>query len=101
MIASLAGLEATRSVELVGEASRLQGGKRRITHVTEVVGMEQDVIIMQDIFRYIQDGINEAGQTRGRFVCTGVRPKFMDRLEAAGVRLPASTFRERVMLVDE
>lgn len=93
--------QISSAVDLIIQASRLQGGKRRITHITEVVGMEQDVIIMQDIFRYIQDGINEAGQTRGRFVCTGVRPKFMDRLEAAGVRLPASTFRERVMLVDE
>lgn len=62
--------------------------------------MEQETIVMQDIYRYEQDGIDENGNARGRFIATGVRPNFMDRLESAGVRLPASAFRERVMLVD-
>ena len=62
--------------------------------------MEQDTIVMQDIYRYVQDGIDEMGRAFGRFVSTGVRPKFMQRLESAGVRLPASAFRERVMLED-
>jgi len=56
--------------------------------------------VMQDIYKYEEDGIDETGRARGRFVSTGIRPTFMDRLEAAGVRLPASAFRERVMLVD-
>jgi pilus assembly protein CpaF len=63
--------------------------------------MEQETIVMQDIFNYVQDGINEEGTARGRFVAQGIRPNFMDRLEAVGVRLPNSTFRERVMLVDD
>ena len=88
------------AVDIIIQASRLQGGKRRITHITEIVGMEQDTIVMQDIYQYEQDGIDESGVARGRFVATGVRPNFMDRLEAAGVRLPASAFRQRVMLVD-
>ena len=88
------------AVDIVIQASRLQGGKRRVTHITEIVGMEQDTIVMQDIYHYEQDGIDESGMARGRFVATGVRPNFMDRLEAAGVRLPASAFRQRVMLVD-
>jgi pilus assembly protein CpaF len=89
------------AVDIIIQANRLQGGKRRVTHITEVVGMEQETIVMQDIFNYVQDGINEEGTARGRFVAQGIRPNFMDRLEAVGVRLPNSTFRERVMLVDD
>ena len=50
------------------------------------------------IFKFEQTGIAEDGKAKGRFISTGVRPQFMDRLEAAGVRLPASTFRERIMM---
>jgi len=88
------------AVDLVVQANRLQGGPRKITHITEVVGMEQETIVMQDIYHYSQEGINEAGRAYGRFEATGIRPTFMDRLEQAGVRLPASAFRQRVMLVD-
>ena len=62
--------------------------------------MENETIVMQDIFKFIQDGVDEEGRARGRFICTGVRPKCMDRLEACGIKLPASIFRERVMLAD-
>jgi len=88
------------AVDLIIQANRLQGGSRRVTHITEVVGMEQETVVMQDIYHYVRDGLDESGRTRGRFVATGVRPNFMDRLEAAGVRLPSSAFRERVMMVD-
>ncbi len=88
------------AVDLIIQASRLQGGKRRVTHITEVVGMEQDTVVMQDIYKYVQDGIDEAGAARGRFVATGIRPNFMHRLESVGIRLPGSAFRERVMLND-
>ena len=88
------------AVDLIVQASRLQGGPRKITYVTEVLGMEQDTIVMQDIFRYEQDGIDENGRAYGRFVSTGIRPTFMSRLESSGVRLPSSAFRERVMLED-
>src|SRR4029077_8016974 len=88
------------AVDLVVQANRLQGGPRKITHITEIVGMEQDTIVMQDIYHYVQEGINEAGRAFGRFEATGVRPAFMERLESAGVRLPASAFRQRVMLND-
>lgn len=92
--------QISSAVDLIVQANRLQGGPRKVTHITEVVGMEQDTIVMQDIFTYTQDGIDEEGRARGRFVCTGVRPKAMERLEAAGVKLPASIFRERMMLAD-
>jgi pilus assembly protein CpaF len=88
------------AVDLIIQANRLQGGVRRVTHITEVVGMEQDTIIMQDIYKYVQNGIDESGRARGHFESTGIRPTFMPKLEAAGVRLPASAFRQRVMLQD-
>ncbi|MEE2937303.1 MAG: CpaF family protein, partial [Planctomycetota bacterium] len=86
------------AVDILIQANRLQGGPRRITAITEVVGMEQDTIVMQDIYKFAQKGVNEEGKAFGQFECTGVRPSFMDKLESAGVRLPASAFRERVML---
>jgi pilus assembly protein CpaF len=88
------------AVDLIVQAARLQGGPRKITHITELVGMEQDTVVMQDIYKYEKDGIDDAGRAYGRFIATGVRPTFMDRLEAAGVRLPSSAFRERVMMED-
>jgi len=88
------------AVDLIVQAARLQGGARKITYITEVVGMEQDTVVMQDIYRYEKLGVDENGRAYGRFVATGIRPTFMPRLEAAGVRLPASAFRERVMMED-
>ncbi|MCA9179339.1 MAG: CpaF family protein [Planctomycetales bacterium] len=86
------------AVDLIIQANRLQGGPRRITHITEICGMEQDTVVMQDIFRFNQEGLDENGRATGHFQATGVRPAFMSKLEAAGVRLPASMFRERVLL---
>ncbi len=88
------------AIDLVIQASRLQGGPRKVTHITEVVGMEQDTVVMQDIYKYEKEGVDETGRAYGKFMATGVRPVFMARLEAAGVRLPSSAFRERVMLED-
>ncbi|MEM6330875.1 MAG: CpaF family protein, partial [Planctomycetota bacterium] len=88
------------AVNLIVQANRLQGGPRKVTHITEILGMEQDTIVMQDIFKFVQDGVDENGRAVGHFVSTGIRPSFMDRLEQAGVRLPGSTFRERVMMRD-
>ena len=92
--------QISSAVDLIVQANRLQGGPRKITHITEVVGMEQDTVVMQDIYHYVIEGINESGRAVGRFEATGVRPTFMDRLESAGVRLPASAFRQRTMLQD-
>lgn len=88
------------AVHLIIQANRLQGGIRRVTHITEIVGMEQDTVVMQDIYRYVQTGIDETGRARGYFEATGVRPSFMTKLESAGIRLPASAFRQRIMLQD-
>jgi pilus assembly protein CpaF len=88
------------AVDLIVQANRLQGGPRKITHITEVVGMEQDTVVMQDVYRYEQTGVDENGRAHGAFMATGIRPTFMSRLEACGIRLPSSAFRQRVMLED-
>ena len=92
--------QVASAVDLIVQASRLQGGKRRVTHITEVCGMEQDTLIMQDIYKYNQEGVDNSGAATGYFEATGIRPKCMDRLEAAGIRLPGSAFRQRKMLMD-
>ncbi len=85
------------AVDLIIQVNRLQGGPRKVTHITEVLNMEQDTVIMQDIFLFVQDGIDENGRAYGHFEATGVRPAFMDRLESAGVRLPSNLFANRVL----
>ena len=83
------------AVNMIIQVNRLQGGPRRITSITEVCGMEQDAIIMQEIFKFVQDGITEEGKAFGHFEATGVRPSFMSRLEQSGIRLPANLFAQR------
>jgi pilus assembly protein CpaF len=85
------------AVHLIIQANRLQGGPRKITHITEVLNMEQDTVIMQDIFLFVQDGIDENGRAYGHFEATGVRPSFMQRLEQGGVRLPTNLFAARTL----
>jgi pilus assembly protein CpaF len=92
--------QISSAVDLIIQANRLQGGPRKITSITEVLGMEQDVIIMQDIFKYKQLGIDQNGRTYGQFEASGVRPSFVPRLEAAGIKLPSNLFQERVLMRD-
>jgi pilus assembly protein CpaF len=80
------------AVNLFAQVSRFSDGTRRITHITEVVGMEQDVITLQDVFLFEKTGIKEDGKVTGRFRATGIRPKFYDRLKACGIVLPAQMF---------
>jgi len=88
------------AVDIIIQANRLQGGPRKVTNICEICGMEQDVIIMQDVFRYKQLGIDQNGRAFGQFEATGVRPKFISKLEAAGIRLPTNLFQERILLRD-
>jgi pilus assembly protein CpaF len=80
------------AVDLFVQTSRFSDGTRRITHITEVVGMEQDVISLQDVFLFEKTGIAESGKVSGRFRATGVRPKFYERLRASGITLPMQIF---------
>jgi pilus assembly protein CpaF len=79
------------AINLIVHQERLRDGSRHITYITEVQGMEGDVITMTDLFVFEQTGI-EAGRVVGRLRPTGLRPKFMDRIEASGIHLPASVF---------
>ena len=79
------------AIDLVVHTERFRDGSRKVTYITEVQGMEGDIIVMQDIFRFEQAGV-EGGKVIGRLKPTGVRPKFMDQIEAADIRLPASIF---------
>jgi pilus assembly protein CpaF len=92
--------QISSAVDLIIQANRLQGGPRKVTSIVEVMGMEQDMIIMQEIFRYRQLGIDQNGRSYGQFESTGVRPSFVNRLEAAGIKLPSNLFTERVLLRD-
>jgi pilus assembly protein CpaF len=92
--------QISSAVDLIIQANRLQGGPRKVTSISEVCGMEQDIIIMQEIFRYRQLGIDQNGRAFGQFEATGVRPTFVSRLEAAGIKLPSNLFQERVLLRD-
>jgi len=76
---------------LVVHVSRLGDGSRKIVNVTEVQGMEGDTVVMQDVFKYVQTGAREGGVT-GYLTATGVRPKFMEKLEAMGITVPAGMF---------
>jgi pilus assembly protein CpaF len=74
--------------------SRLSDGSRKVVKVTEITGMEGDVITMQDIFLFEQTGVTEDGRVMGRLKATGIRPKFIDRLEVSGIHLPEEIFDE-------
>lgn len=79
------------AIDLVVHQERLRDGSRKVVQVTEVSGMEGDVITMTDIFVFEQTGI-ENNKVIGRFRPTGLRPKFMEKIEAAGIHLPPSVF---------
>lgn len=82
------------AIDLIIHQSRMQDGTRKVTFVTEVIGMEGDVITMQDIFRFEQTAV-EDGKVLGELVPTGLRPKYMDKIEAYGIHLPPSIFSKR------
>ncbi len=85
------------ALDLIVQAERLAGGRRRVTALTEVVGMEGDVIVTQELFVYQQHGVDALGRAQGQFVATGVRPAFAARLAAAGQELPPGLFAQRVL----
>jgi len=76
----------------VVQVSRLGDGTRKLLQISEIVGMEGDVITMQDIFVFERVGIGPDGRVRGRFRATGIRPKCAERLAASGVQLPRDMF---------
>lgn len=80
------------AIDLIVQQTRMRDGSRKITHITEVQGMEGDVIILQDLFVYDQTGVDAEGKVMGTFRPTGIRPKFMQKLEAQGIKIPLEVF---------
>jgi pilus assembly protein CpaF len=80
------------AVHLFVQTARLSDGSRRVVNLTEVSGMEGDVITLQDIFVFEKRGVSPDGKVLGRFAATGIRPKFYEKLLAAGIRLSPDIF---------
>ena len=85
--------QVTSAIDVIIQLQRLRDGTRRVTHVTEVLGMEGDVVVLQDAFVFdFAAGIDENGRFRGAQEATGVRPRFSDRFDEMGIRLGSDTF---------
>lgn len=80
------------ALDMIIQVSRLSDGTRKVTSISEVVGMEGAVITLQDLFVFEKQGVNEKGTVLGRFRSTGIRPKFADKLELAGIDVPDDLF---------
>ena len=89
--------QVASAINVVVQVSRLMGGARRIIKISEIVGMEQDAVTMQDIFEYVQTGLDENRNATGHFQATGARPACLHRLETSGYMLPNSLFERRVL----
>jgi len=98
---SMAGIELPQramrqqiasALHLIVQGTRLSDGSRKLTYFSEVLGMEGEAVIMQDLFLFEREGIDENGKVKGKFVATGVQPRFLSKLKAAGIPLPMSIF---------
>jgi pilus assembly protein CpaF len=83
------------AVQIIVQASRLTGGARKVTKISEITGMEGEVVCMHDIFAFKQTGLDPDRRAVGHFYSSGIRPKCLERLEAAGVPLPLSLFEKK------
>jgi pilus assembly protein CpaF len=86
------------SVHLLVQAARMSDGSRRVTSVTEVTGMEGSIVSLQDIFTFEKLGLNEDNKVLGRFIATGIRPKFAEKLASQGIQLAANLFEEDIRI---
>ncbi|MDQ3978692.1 MAG: CpaF/VirB11 family protein, partial [Actinomycetota bacterium] len=84
------------ALNLIMHLDRMPDGRRIVTSVTEIQGMEGDTILLQDLFKYRVDGRTESGRASGALVATGLRPKFLDKLSESGIEVPAKAFRAPV-----
>jgi pilus assembly protein CpaF len=89
--------QISSAVQLVIQARRLTGGKRKVTCVSEITGMEGEQIQMQQLFTFEQAGVSPEGHATGEFVATGIRPKCMERIEHRGIELAGELFERRVL----
>ena len=84
--------QISAALTVIVQVSRLSDGRRKVTSLQEITGMEGDVLSMQEIFKFDQTGISPEGQVQGRFVATGIRPKFVQRLKTRGIQLREDLF---------
>src|SRR5438309_2824468 len=80
------------AIQLIVQISRFNDGTRRITHLSEITGMEEDIVSMQDVFVFEKQGVSPDGRVLGAFTATGIRPKFAEKLKASGIAVPAALF---------
>jgi len=80
------------AIAIVVQVSRMSDGSRKVVSISEITGMEGDVITMQEIFLFEKLGVTQDGKVIGRFRATGVRPKACERLKASGIHLPTDMF---------
>jgi pilus assembly protein CpaF len=85
------------AIDVVLQLSRLSDGQRKLVSLSEIVGMEGDVVTMQEIFVFDREGVDELGRVRGRFRATGIRPFFSERMLIRGIRLPSDLFEPQVL----
>ena len=90
-IASIRGQIAS-AIRLIVQLQRMSDGKRRVTSIAEITGMEGDIVQMQEIYKYVRTGTADDGTVEGHFVATGVRPRFLTELTARGITIPGSYF---------
>jgi pilus assembly protein CpaF len=84
--------QTASAVTIVIQIARMSDGTRRLTHFSEIAGMDEDVVSMQDIFLFEKRGVGPNGRVLGRFYATGIRPKFAEKLKVSGVNLPSALF---------
>jgi pilus assembly protein CpaF len=89
--------QVASAVNVVVQARRLPGGRRKVMSVSEISGMEGESIQMHDLFLFEQSGVDTEGHTTGRFICNGIRPRCAERIEHRGIRLPVDLFTRRVI----
>ncbi len=90
--------QISSSVNLFIQAARLSDGSRRVTSITEVIGMEGSIVTLQEIFAFEKQGLDPDGRIMGRFRATGIRPKFSEKLAAQGIHLPTELFAEEMTI---
>jgi pilus assembly protein CpaF len=80
--------QISSAINVIVHLERLRDGRRKVVQMSEVTGIEEDVITMQDVFRFIRTGVDGEGRVIGRFAPSGIRPRMLDRLEELGHEIP-------------
>ena len=84
--------QISAAIDLIIQQSRIKDGSRKITHITEVQRLEGDTIVLQDLFSYVQDYIDENGKSVGHFESSGLQPAFLEKFKMNGIEIPLTIF---------